>query len=52
MEIDSQLLYFGRGMVDTSADTHVQHQNGTNHEETNCGMDCTVSKLYRIVFGV
>ena len=36
-------------MVDMSADMHVQQQNGTNHKETSCGMDRTVSKLYRIV---
>ena len=29
---------------------HMQQQKGTTvHEETSCGMDCTVSKLYRIV---
>ena len=36
--------------VQQQKNTHVQQQKGTNHEETNYGMDQTISKLYRITF--
>ena len=34
----------------TRVQIHIRNsKNGTNHEETSCGMDHTVGKLYRIV---
>ena len=37
-KVNSRLLYLRRGMVDTSPDTHVQQQNGTNNKVTSCEM--------------
>ena len=51
-KVNSWLLYLRRSMVVMKSQVQIRmrnSKNGTNHEETSCGMDRTVSKLYRIV---